>query len=199
MKKITLEPVTLESSSVKLIPLSPVHTADLQEAVLDGGLHRLWYTMIPSVDGVPEEIERRLALHSSGSMIPFSVFYKPMKKVVGMTTYMNIDIDNKRIEIGSTWYRQQVQKTTLNTEAKLLLLKHAFEIFNCNVVEFRTHFINHQSRRAIERLGAKFDGVIRAHLIMKNGTIRDTAIYSILRSEWPSVEANLNWLIEKYM
>ncbi|MBR52468.1 N-acetyltransferase, partial [Candidatus Poribacteria bacterium] len=102
MKKITLEPVTLESSSVKLIPLSPVHTADLQEAVLDGGLHRLWYTMIPSVDGVPEEIERRLALHSSGSMIPFSVFYKPMKKVVGMTTYMNIDIDNKRIEIGST-------------------------------------------------------------------------------------------------
>jgi len=154
MKKITLEPVTLESSSVKLIPLSPVHTADLQEAVLDGGLHRLWYTMIPSVDGVPEEIERRLALHSSGSMIPFSVFYKPMKKVVGMTTYMNIDIDNKRIEIGSTWYRQKVQKTTLNTEAKLLLLKHAFEIFNCNVVEFRTHFINHQSRRAIERLGA---------------------------------------------
>ena len=112
---------------------------------------------------------------------------------------MNIDIDNKRIEIGSTWYRRKVQKTTLNTEAKLLLLKHAFEIFDCNVVEFRTHFINHQSRRAIERLGAKFDGVIRAHLIMKNGTIRDTAIYSILRSEWPSVEANLNWLIDKYM
>ena len=133
MKKITLEPVTLESSSVKLIPLSPVHTADLQEAVLDGGLHRLWYTMIPSVDGVPEEIERRLALHSSGSMIPFSVFYKPMKKVVGMTTYMNIDIDNKRIEIGSTWYSNKF-RVTLNTEAKLLLLKHALKYLTATLL-----------------------------------------------------------------
>ena len=124
-------------------------------------------------------------------MLPFSVFDKKMGKVVGMTTYMNIDASSRHIEIGSTWYRKAVQRTPLNTECKLLLLTHAFEELDCICVEFRTHFVNVQSRRAIERLGAKLDGVLRSHMIMANGTIRDTAAYSIIASEWSSVKANL--------
>ena len=114
-----------------------------------------------------------------------------------MTTYMNIDAENRRLEIGSTWYRKSVQRSPLNTECKLLLLKHAFEQLDCIAVEFRTHIINSQSRRAIERLGAKFDGILRSHMIMINGTIRDTAVYSIIQSEWPTVSANLRWQLEK--
>jgi RimJ/RimL family protein N-acetyltransferase len=130
-------------------------------------------------------------------MLPFSIIDRASDKVVGMTTYMNIDQANRRIEIGSTWYRKAVQRSALNTECKLLLLRHAFEQLNCIAVEFRTHIMNTQSRRAIERLGAKLDGVIRSHMIMQNGTIRDTASYSIIQSEWPAVEANLLWQLEK--
>ena len=114
-------------------------------------------------------------------------------KAVGMTTYMNVDYENKRVEIGSTWYAKSVQRTSLNTECKLLLLNHAFERLNCICVEFRTHFLNHQSRRGIERLGAKLDGILRSNSIQKNGTIRDTAVYSIILSEWTSVKANLEY------
>ena len=114
-----------------------------------------------------------------------------------MTTYMNIDAASPRLEIGSTWYCPSVQRTRLNTECKLLLLQHAFEELGCIAVEFRTHFLNYQSRRAIERLGARLDGILRAHCVMENGTIRDTAVYSILPSEWPAVRANLVWQLEK--
>jgi RimJ/RimL family protein N-acetyltransferase len=130
-------------------------------------------------------------------MLPFSIIEKSSKKVVGMTTYMNIDVTNHRVEIGSTWYRKSVQRSSLNTECKLLLLRHAFEEMYCIAVEFRTHFINQQSRKAIERLGAKFDGTLRSHMKMANGTIRDTAVYSIIASEWPTVKANLTWMLEK--
>ena len=173
------------------------HHDDLVEAAADGELHRLWYTTVPAPNDVKAEIERRLSLRESGSMLPFSIIDNGSGRAVGMTTYMNIDAANRRIEIGSTWYRKSVQRTPLNTECKLLLLRHAFEKLDCICVEFRTHYINAQSRAAIERLGAKFDGILRAHMIMANGTIRDTAVYSIIASEWPTVKANLEWKLEQ--
>lgn len=173
-----------------LAPLSLDHLSDLQAACEDGQLYNLWYTMIPRPEDMKAEIDRRLALQAAGSMIPFSV-QTPDGTTVGMTTFMNIDAANRRVEIGSTWYRKAVQRSPLNTEAKLLLLGHAFEAASAIAVEFRTHIVNIQSRSAIERLGAKFDGVLRNHMIMANGTLRDTAVYSILQSEWPTVKAHL--------
>jgi len=186
-----------EGQHVRVEPLSPQHENELQEAAADGELHRLWYTTIPEAKDVAAEIERRLSLRKTGSMLPFAVIEKSSGKAVGMTTYMNIDASNRRVEIGSTWYRQSVQKTPLNTECKLLLLRHAFMELDCIAVEFRTHVINSQSRRAIERLGANLDGVLRSHMVMANGTIRDTAVYSIIAQEWPTVEAHLQWQLEK--
>ena len=183
-------PADLRGQHVTLAPLSMDHCSDLQEACEDGQLYNLWYTMIPRPEGMADEITRRLSLQEQGSMLPFTVM-TPDGKAVGMTTYMNIDAANKRVEIGSTWYRKAVQRTPLNTEAKLMLLTYAFEQNNCIAVEFRTHFINQQSRRAIERLGAKLDGVLRNHMVMENGTLRDTAVYSILNTEWPMVKAHL--------
>ena len=171
-----------------VIPLSQDHHDDLVEATQDGDLHKLWYTTVPDATGMAAEIDRRVAL---ATMQPFAIIDNASGKAVGMTTYMNIDAANKRLEIGSTWYRKSAQRTPLNTECKLLLLKHAFEDLGCNCVEFRTHFLNSQSRRAIERLGAKLDGVLRSHMVMSNGTLRDTAAYSIIASEWPAVKANL--------
>ena len=173
-----------------LSPLSLDHLSDLQEACEDGQLYNLWYTMIPRPEDMKAEIVRRLALQEAGSMLPFSV-QTPDGKTVGMTTFMNVDAANRRVEIGSTWYRKAVQRSFLNTEAKLMLLAHAFEQKSSIAVEFRTHFVNIQSRNAIEGLGAKFDGVLRNHMIMANGSIRDTAVYSILESEWPTVKAHL--------
>jgi len=191
------EPFTAEAEIVRLEPLAPAHAPDLQEVVAKSQLHRLWYTMIPAPDQMLAEIERRNDLRAGGSMLPFAVIDKARNKAVGMTTYMNIDAASPRLEIGSTWYCPSVQRTRLNTECKLLLLQHAFEELGCIAVEFRTHFLNHQSRRAIERLGARLDGILRAHCVMENGTIRDTAVYSILPSEWPAVWANLVWQLEK--
>ncbi|MCM2474732.1 GNAT family N-acetyltransferase [Rhizobium sp. CG5] len=188
---------TVEGDYVSVVPLTMAHHDDLYEAAGDGELHRLWYTIVPEPATVAAEIERRLRLRASGSMLPFAVVDMASGKAVGMTSYMNIDAANRRVEIGSTWYRQSMQRGPLNTECKLLLLQHAFESLGCIGVEFRTHFMNHQSRRAIERLGAKLDGVLRSHMVMPNGTIRDTAVYSIIPSEWPAVKANLRWQLEK--
>ena len=187
------KPITLESENVILEPLAKGHSENLREAVVDGELFNHWYTNIPNPDEMDGEIERRLSLQKTGSMLPFAVISKINNKAVGMTTYMNVDYENKRVEIGSTWYAKSVQRTSLNTECKLLLLNHAFERLNCICVEFRTHFLNHQSRRGIERLGAKLDGILRSNSIQKNGTIRDTAVYSIILSEWTSVKANLEY------
>ena len=187
---------SVEGQHVTVVPLSASHHDDLAEAAADGQLHRLWYTMVPKPEGVMAEIERRLALREAGSMLPFAIIDNASGRAVGMTTYMNIDEANKRVEIGSTWYRKSVQRTPLNTECKLLLLQHAFEDLGCICVEFRTHFANVQSRRAIERLGAKLDGVLRSHMVMANGSIRDTAAYSIIASEWSTVKANLTWKLE---
>ncbi|MEP6545919.1 MAG: GNAT family protein [Gammaproteobacteria bacterium] len=184
--------VSLHGRHVSLVPLSQSHHDDLVEAAKDGELWTLWYTSVPSPDKMRAEIERRLGLQAQDSMVPFAVIEKSTNTAVGMTTYMNIDALNRRVEIGSTWYRKRVQRSALNTECKLLLLSHAFERLNCIAVEFRTNFFNCQSRTAIERLGARLDGILRQHVVAPNGTLRDTCVYSILDREWPAVKANLS-------
>jgi RimJ/RimL family protein N-acetyltransferase len=185
------EPVTLTGQHARLVPLSLAHHDALCEATRDGELWKLWYTWVPSPEGMRAEIERRLALQAAGSMLPFTVLERASGEPVGMTTYMNIDAANARVEIGSTWYRRRVQRSALNTECKLLLLTHAFETLGCIAVEFRTHFLNQPSRRAIERLGAKLDGVLRQHMRMPDGSLRDTCVYSIVAAEWPAVRIHL--------
>jgi RimJ/RimL family protein N-acetyltransferase len=191
---------TLTGRHVRLVPLRPEHHDDLVEAVRDGELWKLWYTAIPKPEGMAAEIQRRLGLQKAGSMLPFAVL-DTIGKAVGMTTYMNIDAANRRVEIGSTWYRTAVQRTPRNTEAKRLLLAHAFETLDCIAVEFRTHWFNHASRRGIERLGAKLDGVLRSHQINRHpdarGALRDTCVYSIVASEWPSVKAHLDFQLTR--
>lgn len=189
--------VSFSGKHVRLEPLSQDHAQDLSLASSDGDLHRLWYTTVPAPDSVSAEISRRLELRAAGSMLPFALCRPENGRAVGMTTYMNIDARNRRVEIGSTWYARSVQRTGMNTEAKLFLLTHAFETLDCIAVEFRTHFLNHQSRRAIERLGAKLDGVLRAHMILANGTLRDTVVYSITASDWPMVRAHLEFQVSR--
>ena len=186
------DPVTLRGEHARLEPLSPAHREGLVEAVQDGELWKLWYTSVPKPENMQKEIDRRLSLQAAGTMLPFTVF-DAEGAIAGMTTYMNVDAANRRVEIGSTWYAKRVQRTPLNTQCKLLLLTHAFETLDCIAVEFRTHFFNHQSRRAIERLGAKQDGILRNHQIAPNGTLRDTVVFSIIASEWPTVKAHLNF------
>lgn len=183
-------PITLTGEHAALEPLAREHVEGLTEAVRDGELWKLWYTAIPRSEGMAAEIERRLALQTTGSMLPFTV-RDAGGRIAGMTTYMNIDAANKRLEIGSTWYARRVQRTALNTECKLLLLGQAFETLDCIAVEFRTHFLNQQSRRGIERLGARLDGILRNHQRTANGTLRDTCVYSITADEWPTVKAHL--------
>ncbi len=192
-----LEPVTLRTDRTALVPLAESHLEDLVNAVADGQLWNLWYTAVPTPEAMLAEIRRRLTLQATGSMLPFAVVTTADRKAVGMTTYMNVDAANQRLEIGSTWYRKAVQGTGLNTDCKFLLLAHAFETLQCIAVEFRTHFFNKQSQRAIERLGAKLDGVLRNHQRATNGTLRDTCVYSILQSEWPTVKASLEWQLRR--
>jgi len=187
-----LEPITLRGPHARLEPLSPSHHDGLVEAAKDGELWKLWYTSVPTPETMAKEIERRLGLQAAGSMLPFAVF-DAEDRIAGMTSYMHADAANRRVEIGGTWYTKRVQRSALNTQCKRLLLAHAFETLACIAVEFRTHFFNHQSRRAIERLGAKQDGILRSHQIAPNGTLRDTVVYSIIASEWPTVRAHLDY------
>jgi len=191
------QPVTLRSGHITLEPLEHRHGEDLVEAATDGALWQLWYTAIPEPAKMGAEIDRRLGLQAAGSMLPFAVIDGTLAKAVGMTTYMNIDAGNRHVEIGSTWYRKSVQRTDLNTRCKLLLLGHAFEALDCIAVEFRTHFFNRQSRRGIERLGAKLDGILRSHQLAGNGTLRDTCVYSIIAGEWPTVKAHLTYQLSR--
>jgi len=189
--------VSLNGQHVSLVPLSHAHHDNLVDALKDGELWSLWYTSIPAPEQLRAEIDRRLGLYAQGSMLPFAVIEKSTNEAVGMTTFMNIDAVNRHVEIGSTWYRKRVQRSALNTECKLLLLTHAFEQLRCIAVEFRTHFFNRQSRAGIERLGAKLDGILRQHQIAKNGTLRDTCVYSIIDHEWPTVKAHLTHQLGK--
>lgn len=188
------EPVALNGTHARLEPLSQAHRSGLIEAVKDGELWRLWYTAIPAPEGMEQEIERRLSLQAKGTMLPFTVF-DAEGRIAGMTTYMNIDAANRRVEIGSTWYARRVQRTALNSECKLMLLTHAFERLDCIAVEFRTHFFNRASRKGIERLGAKLDGILRSHQIGHDGTLRDTVVYSIIACEWPAVKQHLTFTL----
>ena len=189
---MNLEPITLQGQHARLEPLRLDHANALSEAVQDGELWKLWYTAIPTPAAMLGEVQRRLDLQASGSMLPFAVIHLPDERMAGMTTFMHIDSANRRLEIGSTWYRQSLQRTALNTECKRMLLGHAFEQLDCIAVEFRTHWHNTASRRGIERLGAKLDGVLRSHQIASNGSLRDTCVYSIVASEWPAVRAQLD-------
>ncbi len=191
MAQSPILPVTLTGQHVELLPLSQDHHDGLVAAVNDGDLWQLWYTAIPSPEGMKAEIDRRLGLQATGTMLPFTVVDRASGKIAGMTTYMNIEVSLPRLEIGSTWYAKSVQRTPLNTEAKRLLLSHAFEKLSCVAVEFRTHFFNQQSRRAIERLGARLDGILRCHLRVADGTLRDTCVYSVIAPEWPAVRSHL--------
>ena len=189
--------VTLRGEHATLDLLSPSHREALAEAARDGELWKLWFTTVPAPEKMAGEIERRLTLRAQGSMLPFAVIEAATGRAVGMTTYMNIDAANRRLEIGSTWYRAAVQRTAVNTECKLLLLRHAFEALDCIAVEFRTHFFNHASRRAIERLGAKLDGVLRSHALGRAGELRDTCVYSLVAAEWPAARRNLECRLDR--
>ena len=193
-------PIELRGGHAALLPLRPEHEAALVDAVSDGELWRLWYTSVPSPAGMAAEIERRLKLQAAGSMLPFTVFDASPQgggRAAGMTTYMNIDAVHRRVEIGSTWTRASAQRTALNTQCKRLLLGHAFEALDCIAVEFRTHRLNTQSRRAIERLGAQLDGILRAHQRTATGSLRDTAVYSVTAAEWPAVRSHLDWQLAR--
>ena len=191
------DPVTLEGEHATLAPLDRSHFDDLVEATKDGELWKLWYTFVPTAEDMAGEIDRRLGLQETGSMLPFTTIENATGQAVGMTTYMNIDAASKRVEIGSTWNRKRVQRGPMNTECKFMLLRHAFETLDCIAVEFRTHFFNQQSRGAIERLGAKLDGVLRNHMVMADGSFRDTCCYSIIASEWPTVKTHLSYQISR--
>lgn len=192
-----LKPLTLRGTHAILEPLSHDHHDGLVEATRDGEVWKLWYTSVPAPEKMRAEIDRRLALQRSESMLPFAVIDASAGAAVGMTTYTNADSHNRRLEIGSTWYGKRVQRTPLNTQCKLLLLQHAFETLGCIAVEFRTHFMNAQSRRAIERLGAKLDGILRNHRRMPDGSLRDTCVYSIIATEWPAVRTHLRFQLEQ--
>ncbi len=197
-----LEPLTLTGQHVILEPLSEAHHDGLVEAARDGELWNLWYTSVPSPDGMAAEIRRRLNLQDEGSMLPFTTrLIDPDTggpgRIIGMTTYMNIDVGTPRVEIGSTWNAASSQGTGTNPDSKLLLLRHAFETIGCPAVEFRTHWLNHQSREAVARLGAKQDGVLRNHSRTKDGVLRDTVVFSILEHEWPMVRAGLEFRLAK--
>ncbi|HTH60994.1 MAG TPA: GNAT family protein [Paraburkholderia sp.] len=185
-----IEPVALRGTHVSLTPLTIDDAPALAAAAADGRLWDLWYTSVPAPGEEREYVERALAMQESLGALPFAV-RDASGEIVGSTRYFNVDRANRRLEIGHTWYAERVQRTALNTEAKLLLLGHAFEKLDAIAVEFRTHFMNHPSRAAIARLGAKQDGILRSHQIGRDGILRDTVVFSIIASEWPAVRANL--------
>lgn len=186
-----VEPVSLEGGTVLLTPLAPADADGLREAVRDGDLGRLWVTAVPLPEQVDDWLSTALDQRERLGWMPFTVRRRSDGVIVGATRYMNVVPEHRRLEIGSTWYRASVQRSAVNTEAKLLLLGHAFDALGCHGVELRTHFMNQASRRAIERLGAKLDGVLRSHMVLPDGTLRDTCVYSIVAHEWPAVRANL--------
>lgn len=197
-----LEPLTLTGRHVILEPLTEEHHDGLVKAAGDGGLWKLWYTSVPTPEEMAGEIRRRLALQTEGSMLPFTTRLIDRDtggpgRIIGMTTYMNIDAGTPRLEIGSTWNAASVHGTGTNPDSKLLLLGHAFDVLGCPAVEFRTHWLNHQSREAIARLGAKQDGVLRSHSRTRDGILRDTVVFSILEHEWPSVRAGLEYRLDR--
>lgn len=192
-----IEPVTLTGAHATLLPLERGHVDALADAAADGELWRLWYTSVPRPEQVPAWIDAALGLQAQGKALPFVVRDAASGSIVGSTRYMNVEPDRRRLEIGTTFYAARVQRTPLNTEAKLLLLGHAFERLACIAVEFRTHYFNFRSREAIGKLGAKQDGILRQHMVMADGTLRDTVVFSIVDSEWPTVRTHLQSRLDR--
>lgn len=184
-------PPALEGQGVRLEPMQPRHVAGLVEACKDGRLWELWYTSVPHPDAMAGHVDAFLQRQARGGQMPYVVVRRADGRVVGQTSFCNIDADNRRVEIGYTWYAASAQRTAINTEAKSLMLGQAFEVWRCIAVEFRTHWFNQASREAIARLGAKQDGVLRNHQRLADGSLRDTVVFSIIDSEWPAVKRNL--------
>lgn len=175
---------------VTLEPLSTTHINALQQAVKDGEAWKLWYANVPTPDDMERYVNTAISQASEGNLA-YAVRLNSSNEIVGTTRYYNADIANRRAMLGYTWYSDKVRRTAVNTECKFLLLQQLFEDFDAIAVEFRTHFFNHASRNAIERLGAKLDGILRSHQIGRNGELRDTVVYSIIASEWPTVKQHL--------
>ena len=193
-----IESVTLTGRNwVVLEPLQREHADELLEAAKDGELWKLWYTSVGDPDALFSYIDSALTMRDELGAMPYVVRRKSDGKVVGSTRFFNVDAKNRRLEIGHTWYSKSVQRTGINTEAKLILLQHAFETLNCIAVEFRTHWFNFDSRSAIARLGARQDGVLRNHQLAPNGTLLDTVVFSIIASEWPAVKTHLRYELSK--
>jgi len=188
-----IKPVTLEGEQVVLEPLSRDHAGDLADATADGELWKLWYTFVPAPGGVADYIDAALEGRDRHGDLPFAVRHRESGRVIGSTRFFRADADNRRLELGHTWYARRFQRGPVNSECKLLLLGHAFDHLRAIAVELRTHWHNHASRTAIARLGAKQDGVLRHHTLTADGIYRDTVVFSILNQEWPAVRQNLNY------
>jgi Acetyltransferases, including N-acetylases of ribosomal proteins len=192
-----IEPVTLETERLILRPMSLDDIPAFGEAAKDGALWEKKTTTVPRPEDFEPYVKKALDLQAAGLALPFTTVVRDGQQVVGSTRYMNIDAVNHRVEIGTTWIARSWQRSFVNTHAKFLMLRHAFEVLGCNAVELRTHRLNDQSRAAIERLGGKLDGVLRRHMIMPDGHVRDTVVYSIISDEWPDVKARLEGRMEK--
>jgi RimJ/RimL family protein N-acetyltransferase len=192
-----IEPVTLQGRHAGLEPLASEHADALRVAAADGELWKLWYTSVPKPDTVQAYIDKALQMRQDLGAMAFVIRDLRDGKVVGSTRYCNVDAANRRLEIGYTWHAARAQRTGINTECKLMLLTHAFETLKCIAVEFRTNFMNHQSREAIARLGAKQDGILRSHQILEGGIVRDTVVFSIVASEWPAVKRHLQFKLDR--
>ncbi|MBN8746954.1 Acetyltransferase (GNAT) domain protein [Xylophilus ampelinus] len=192
-----VEPVTLSQRGVRLVPLSLDHEAGLAAAAADGELWKLRVTSVPEPDQTRAYIETALKMRDEGHRFAFAVTDEATGEVLGTTSYHDILPAVKRVEIGYTWYARRCQRTHVNTTCKLLMLQHAFDTLGCHVVGWRTDNFNFASQAAIERLGAKKDGVIRGHALRRDGTIRDTVMYSLRSGEWPEVKAQLLYLLDK--
>jgi RimJ/RimL family protein N-acetyltransferase len=189
--------ITLTGQYATLEPLGQTHHDELVAAVSDGELWKLWYTHIPHPEKMSAEIDRRLTMQEQGLWLPFAIRRLDTSAICGMTSYLCVEAAHRRLEIGATWYANSAQRTGINTDCKLMLLTHAFETLRCISVEFRTNFMNHQSRAAIERLGAKQDGILRNHQLNADGTYRDTVAFSIIDSEWPTVKRHLQYKLQR--
>lgn len=194
---MNLSPITLTGQLAQLEPLAAEHLQAIQLAAADGELWQLFFTSVPPPDKTADWLKLALQMQETGMALPFIVRDLRTGKIVGTTRFCNIDSKNQRLEIGYTWYSQSVQRSGINTECKLLLLSHAFETLGCIAVEFRTDWLNKRSQAAIERLGAKRDGVLRNHMLQADGRIRDTVVYSIIQNEWPGVKANLRYFLQR--
>ena len=183
----------LEGEDISLRPLEAKYREELVAASSDGALSSLWYTSVPDEATIDSYLKKAFAQHKELTALPYVVYHKKAKRIIGMTRICNADKENRRIEIGYTWYAKSFQRTGVNTECKLLLLTLAFEKLDAIAVEFRTHWHNLTSRNAIARLGAKQDGVLRNHKIHPDGQLRDTVVFSIINSEWPMVKKSLQY------